>query len=82
MTDLVQLAQIHMEPPSDRVSEIELVVTYGDKGTHFRIQLAHPVIAAQLTRELVAQELQDLGSALLRIADEPSAITGHNLDHT
>jgi len=81
MPDLAHVAQIHMEPPSDLVSEMEVELKYGQKGTRLHIHLTQPVIAALLTRDVVAQELRDLGTALLRIADQPSAIVGNHLDH-
>jgi len=77
--DFAHVNQIHMEPPSEQVSQIDVEVKYGRKGTRLRIPLEPPLAIRQLTTEAVAQELRDLGTALLRIADQPSSIIGHNL---
>ena len=80
MPDLAHVAQVHMEPPSEQVSQILVEVKYGQKGIRLNIHLTPSLAIHRLTKEVVSEELRDLGKALLRIADQPSAIVGHDLD--
>ena len=74
MDDHAFVVARHSEPPSDSISQIDVVVRYGQKESRLHIPLAPPLGADQDRRAATAQELRDLGTALLRIADRPSAI--------
>ena len=78
MEDHAFLASVHMEPPSRQVSQIDVVVGYHQKEMRLRIHLAPPLSDDPPTKEFLAQEFRELGEALLRIADHPSAIYDHN----
>lgn len=82
MDDFAYVASVHLEPPSKQVSQIVVGVTYGQRDIRLNIRLASPIDVHRPMTKVVAQELRDLGTALLRIADQPSAILDHNPRHS
>lgn len=65
---------VHSEPPSELASQFDVVVRYGQREAQLYIRPKQSVPAHRLRPEAVAEELRDLGAALLRIADRPLAI--------
>ena len=76
--DFAYVSSFHSEPPSTATTEFDLTVRYGEKGARLNIRLATPLAAHLPFQPALAAEFRELAAALLRIADQPSAILGHN----
>jgi hypothetical protein len=78
MPDFAYVTLTHSEPPSEQISQIDMVVNFGEKEARLHIRPEQPLGFHPPTKEIVALQLRDLGMALLRIADQPSAILLHD----
>ncbi len=72
--DCAVVQAIHSEPPSELASQIDLVVRYGQRQAQLYIRPKQAMAAHHPQRDAIAEELRNLGAALLRIADQPLAI--------
>jgi hypothetical protein len=82
MPDSAHVALTHQEPPSAAASGLTVEVSYGPNSTRLNIRLAQPISDGQPNQEQVATVLRQLGEALLRIAEKPSAISMRPPRHT
>ena len=78
MEDHAFVSVIHAKLPSEQFAETDVVVQYLGREVRLRIRPKHPSDGSPAWSTAVAQELRDLGTALLRIVDQPSAIYDHN----
>ena len=76
--DFAYIDRTHHEPPHPEITEFDLVIRYGDKGARLNIRLEQPLDARLSPVPILAAEFREIASALLRIADQPKAILGHN----
>jgi hypothetical protein len=76
MAEVAFLQSEGYDPPSGRVSELRILVEYGPNKAHLRIVPEQPT-AGDTTPTIMAEHLQQLGEALLRIVKTPSAIYAH-----
>jgi hypothetical protein len=78
MAELAYIQTVHVDSQTEAVTGLVLEVSYDHKRVTLNMHLEPPVAGHTPQGDAVARELQELGMALLRIAEKPSAILPHD----
>ena len=74
MTDYASVEMTNSEPRTGRVSQVTLRVNYGPNESSVSIPITPGIPLETLGAEHLLPRLRELGEALLRIAQSPSAL--------